>query len=74
MTQGEFHDQEGDADYDHGDNVGNEKGTAAVAISFVGKAPDVAQADGGADGSKEFEATQEGVSALVQELVEDYIL
>jgi electron transfer flavoprotein beta subunit len=28
----------------------------------------------GADGSKEFEATQEGVSALVQELVEDYVL
>jgi electron transfer flavoprotein beta subunit len=28
----------------------------------------------GADGSKEFEATQAGVSALVQELVQDYIL
>jgi hypothetical protein len=28
----------------------------------------------GAEGSKEFEASEAGVSALVRELVEDYIL
>jgi hypothetical protein len=53
VAQAELKDEDGDASRNEGECVWDKKSRPAVGVSHVGKAPDVAQADGAAYGSKE---------------------